>query len=86
MADNKFIEREQGQLPLGKHSSLRTQLMSDRCLAALGKAAGIEAVQRIGANAKGDAAGQATLRAEAAEALIGASTRAGAAWSRCTAG
>mgnify|MGYP001444214766 CR=1 FL=1 len=41
-------------------------------LAALGEAAGIEAVQRIGAKAKGDAAGQATLRAEAAEALIGA--------------
>ena len=39
--DNEYIEREQGQLPLGKHSSLRTQLMSDRCLAALGKAAGI---------------------------------------------
>ena len=69
---SEYIEREHDQLPVGERSALRAQLVSDRWLAAVGEAAGIEAVQRIGAKAKGDAAGQATLRAEAAEALIGA--------------
>ena len=72
LAASEYIEREHGQLPVGERSALRAQLVSDRWLAALGEAAGIEAVQRIGTKAKGDAAGQATLRAEAAEALIGA--------------
>ena len=72
LAASEYIEREHSQLPVGERSALRAQLVSDRWLAALGEAAGIESVQRIGAKAKGDAAGQATLRAEAAEALIGA--------------
>ena len=72
LAASEFIEREHGQLPVGERSALRAQLVSDRWLAAVGEAAGIEAVQRIGAKARGDAAGQATLRAEATEALIGA--------------
>ena len=72
LAASEYIEREHGQLPVGERSALRAQLVSDRWLAAVGEAVGIEAVQRIGAKARGDAAGQATLRAEATEALIGA--------------
>ena len=72
LAASEYIERDHGQLPVGERSALRAQLVSDRWLAAVGEAAGIEAVQRIGAKARGDAAGQATLRAEATEALIGA--------------
>ena len=72
LAASEYIERDHGQLPVGERSALRAQLVSDRWLAAVGEAVGIEAVQRIGAKARGDAAGQATLRAEATEALIGA--------------
>ena len=62
LAASEYIEREHSQLPVGERSALRAQLVSDRWLAAVGEAAGIEAVQRIGAKAKGDAAGQATYQ------------------------
>lgn len=72
LAASEYIERHHGQLPVGERSALRAQLVSDRWLAALGAEINIEAMQQIGAKAKGDAAGRATLRAEATEALIGA--------------
>ncbi len=72
LAASEFIEQHYPQLPVGERSALRAQLVSDRWLAQLGEQIGIDAVLVIGAKAKGDRAGQATLRAEASEALIGA--------------
>jgi ribonuclease-3 len=72
LAASEFIEQNYPQLPVGERSALRAQLVSDRWLAQLGEQIGIDAVLLIGAKARGDAAGQATLRAEASEALIGA--------------
>ena len=72
LAASEFIEQHYSQLPVGERSALRAQLVSDRWLAQLGEQIGIDSVLLIGAKARGDAAGQATLRAEASEALIGA--------------
>ena len=72
LAASDFIESEHPQLPVGERSALRAQLVSDRWLAALGIAIGIEALIKMGAKASGDLAAQATLRAEHCEALIGA--------------
>ena len=72
LAASEYIEQHHAQLPVGERSALRAQLVSDRWLAALGAEINIDAVQTIGAKAKGDDAGRATLRAEATEALIGA--------------
>ena len=72
LAASEYIEREHHQLPVGERSALRAQLVSDRWLAAVGEEAELESLLLIGAKARGDTAGQATLRAEATEALIGA--------------
>jgi ribonuclease-3 len=72
LAASEFIEQHYPQLPVGERSALRAQLVSDRWLAAVGEEAGLEPLLVIGAKARGDAAGRATLRAEATEALIGA--------------
>ena len=72
LAASEYIEQHHAQLPVGERSALRAQLVSDRWLAALGAEINIDAVQAIGAKAKGDDAGRVTLQAEAAEALIGA--------------
>jgi ribonuclease-3 len=72
LAASEFLEQAQPQLTVGQRSALRAQLVSDRWLAELGEACGIEAVLRIGAMAAGDQTGRATLRAEACEAVIGA--------------
>ena len=72
LAASEFIEQHYPQLPVGERSALRAQIVSDRWLAQLGKQIGIDAMLVIGAKARGDDAGQATLRAEACEALIGA--------------
>jgi len=72
LAASEYIEQHHAQLPVGERSALRAQLVSDRWLAALGAEINIDAVQAIGAKAKGDDAGRATLHAEATEALIGA--------------
>ena len=72
LAASEYIEQHHPQLPVGERSALRAQLVSDRWLAVLGDSIGIEAVQTLGAKARGDDAGRATLRAEATEALIGA--------------
>ncbi|WP_244281927.1 ribonuclease III [Synechococcus sp. UW140] len=72
LAASEFIEQHHPQLPVGERSALRAQLVSDRWLASLGETIGIERVLEIGAKARGDTAGRATLQAEASEALIGA--------------
>ena len=72
LAASEFIEQHYPQLPVGERSALRAQLVSDRWLAQLGEQIGIDTVLVVGAKTKGDTAGQATLRAEASEALIGA--------------
>jgi ribonuclease III len=72
LAASEFLEHHQAGLSVGQSSALRAQLVSDRWLAQLGETCGIEAVLRIGPMAAGDRAGQATLRAEACEAVIGA--------------
>ena len=71
LAATDFIESEHPQLPVGERSALRAQLVSDRWLADLGSAIGIEALLKLGSKASGDIAARATLRAEHCEALIG---------------
>jgi ribonuclease-3 len=72
LAAAAFLQREQAGLSVGRHAALRGQLVSDRWLAELGERCAIERVWRIGPMAAGDQAGQATVRAELCEALIGA--------------
>jgi ribonuclease-3 len=72
LAASEFLQQQRPALSVGQSSALRAQLVSDRWLAELGARCGIDAVLRIGAMAAGDAAGRATLRAEACEAVIGA--------------
>ncbi len=72
LAASDFIESEHPQMPVGERSALRAQLVSDRWLADLGKAIGIELLLKLGSKASGDLAARATLRAEHCEALIGA--------------
>jgi ribonuclease III len=72
LAASEYLERHHGGLAVGRRSALRAQLVSDRWLAELGERCGIERVWRIGPMAAGDRAGQATVRAELTEALIGA--------------
>jgi len=67
-----FLQQEHAELGVGRHAALRAQLVSDRWLAELGERCAIDRVWRIGAMAAGDRAGQATVRAELCEALIGA--------------
>jgi ribonuclease-3 len=71
LAAAEFLERDHPSMDVGSRSALRAQLVSDRWLAELGEACGIEQVLRLGATATGDAAGRRTIRAEAVEALIG---------------
>jgi len=72
LAASLYLRRHHPDLSVGQFSALRAQLVSDRWLAELGETCAIEAVLRIGPMAAGDRAGQATLRAEACEAVIGA--------------
>ncbi|MGL6135049.1 MAG: ribonuclease III domain-containing protein [Prochlorococcaceae cyanobacterium] len=72
LAASEYLERHHAGLAVGRRSALRAQLVSDRWLAELGERCGIERVWRIGPMAAGDRAGQATVRAELCEALIGA--------------
>jgi ribonuclease-3 len=72
LAAAEYLEERHAGLNVGRRSALRGQLVSDRWLAELGERCGLERVWRIGAIAAGDRAGQATLRAELCEALVGA--------------
>ncbi len=72
LAAAAFLQQRHPTLSVGRHAALRAQLVSDRWLAELGEQCAIERVWRIGPMAAGDQAGQATVRAELCEALIGA--------------
>ncbi|MEX1322956.1 MAG: ribonuclease III domain-containing protein [Synechococcaceae cyanobacterium] len=72
LAASEYLERHHAGLAVGRRSALRAQLVSDRWLADLGERCDLERVWRIGPVAAGDRAGQATVRAELCEALIGA--------------
>jgi ribonuclease-3 len=72
LAASVYLEEHHSSLSVGRRSALRAQLVSDRWLADLGERCGIESIVHLGAMAQGDQAGQATVRAECTEALIGA--------------
>lgn len=72
LAAAAFLQREHPGLTVGQCSSLRAQLVSDRWLAELALQLQLEPLLRVGAVASGDRAGQATVRAECCEALVGA--------------
>jgi len=72
LAATEFIDHHYPDLPVGSCSSLRAQLVSDRWLAQLGEQLQLDSLLVLGPKALGDAAAQATLQADATEALIGA--------------
>ena len=72
LAATEFIDQHYPTLPVGRCSSLRAQLVSDRWLAQLGEQLQLDSLLVLGPKALGDAAARATLQADATEALIGA--------------
>jgi ribonuclease-3 len=76
LAAAEFLQQQHPSLSVGRCSSLRAQLVSDRWLAELGERCGIAALLHLGPMAGGDQAGRATVLAESCEALIGALYRA----------
>ena len=72
LAATEFIDQHYPALPVGRCSSLRAQLVSDRWLAQLGEQLQLDSFLELGPKALGDAAARATLQADATEALIGA--------------
>ena len=68
----EFIDRHHADLAVGACSNLRAQLVSDRWLADVGAALGIEQHLLLGQHARGDRSAESRLRADATEALIGA--------------
>ena len=72
LAATEFIDQHYPALPVGRCSSLRAQLVSDRWLARLGEQLQLDSLLVLGPKALGDAAARATLQADATEALIGA--------------
>lgn len=71
LAASEFLRQHHHGLSVGRHAALRSQLVSDRWLAELGQECGVASVALIGPMAQGDRAGEATVRAELCEALIG---------------
>ncbi|ABB33925.1 ribonuclease III [Synechococcus sp. CC9605] len=72
LAATEFIDRHHADLTVGACSNLRAQLVSDRWLADVGEALGIEEHLLLGRHAQGDRSARSRLRADATEALIGA--------------
>ena len=72
LAATEFIDQHYPALPVGRCSSLRAQLVSDRWLAQLGEQLQLDSLLVLGPKALGDAAARATLQADATDALIGA--------------
>lgn len=72
LAATEFIDKNYPNLPVGRGSSLRAQLVSDRWLAQMGEQLQLDSYLVLGPKALGDAAARATLQADATEALIGA--------------
>lgn len=71
LAAAEHLQRHHPQLSVGACSALRAQLVSDRALADLGAACGIEAVLLQAEATRRDPLAAPTVRAESAEALIG---------------
>ena len=72
LAATEFIDRHHTDLAVGACSNLRAQLVSDRWLADVGSALGIEQHLLLGRHAQGDRSAESRLQADATEALIGA--------------
>ena len=72
LAATEFIDHHYPNLPVGKCSSLRAQLVSDCWLTQLGVKLQLDSFLVLGPKALGDTAARATLHADATEALIGA--------------
>ena len=72
LAATEFIDLHYPNLPVGRCSSLRAQLVSDRWLTQLGEKLQLDSFLVLGPKALGDEAARATLHADATEALIGA--------------
>ena len=72
LAATEFIDRHHADLAVGACSNLRAQLVSDRWLADVGSALGIEQHLLLGRHAQGDRSAESRLQADATEALIGA--------------
>ena len=69
LAATEFIDRHHADLAVGARSNLRAQLVSDRWLADVGAALGIEQHLLLGGT-PGDRSAESRLRADATEALI----------------
>ncbi len=72
LAASEFIDRNFPTMHVGERSALRAQLVSDRWLTKVGRIININQAVIIGPKAAGDSSAQATIEAEATEALIGA--------------
>ena len=72
LAASEFLRRHQADLPVGRWSALRAQLVSDRWLAELAEQLELASVVRHGPMALAERGGRATVLAECCEALIGA--------------
>ncbi|MFM7268528.1 MAG: ribonuclease III family protein, partial [Cyanobium sp.] len=72
LAATEFLERRHPALAVGRRSSLRAQLVSDRWLAEQAEALDLAAALHLGPMAQGDGSGRATVLAECCEALVGA--------------
>ena len=72
LAASEFLRRREPDLPVGRWSAVRAQLVSDRWLAALAERLDLAAVLRHGPMALVEGSGRATVLAECCEALIGA--------------
>ena len=72
LSASDFIERTYKNMSVGKRSELRSQIVSDKWLAELGKKISIEKVIIKGAQAMSDESSKETIIAETSEALIGA--------------
>ena len=68
LAATEFIDRHYTDLAVGACSNLRAQLVSDRWLAHVGAALGIEQHLLLGRHAQGDRSAESRLRADATEA------------------
>ena len=67
-----FIKNKYPDMQVGERSELRSHLVSDQWLEGVGKKIGIKNVLIIGKKALSDKSANATIQAEATEALIGA--------------
>ena len=72
LSASDFIERTYNKMSVGNRSKLRSQIVSDEWLTALGKKIFIEKVIIKGPKAMGDENSKDTIIAETSEALIGA--------------